>query len=50
VLTQDRLVSPQAQRRTAERLNSDDVLEIDTCHMGVWQRPEAVADALLRFA
>ena len=50
VLTQDRVVSPQAQRRTAERLNSDDVLEIDSCHMGLWQRPREVADALLRFA
>ena len=50
VLTQDKLISPQAQRRTAERLNSEEVLEIDACHMGVWQRPAAVADALLRYA
>ena len=50
VLTQDRVVSPQAQRRTAERLNCEEVLEIDACHMGVWQRPQEVADALLRHA
>ena len=50
VLTQDKLISPQAQRRTAERLNSEEVLEIEACHMGIWQRPEAVADALLRYA
>ena len=50
VLTQDKVVSVQAQRRTAERLNSDDVFEIDACHMGVWQRPREVADALLTYA
>ena len=50
VLTQDRVISSQAQRRTAERLNSDEVFEIDACHMGVWQRPRELADALLRFA
>ncbi len=50
VLNQDKLVSAQAQRRTAERLNCDDVLEIDACHMGVWERPQAVAEALLRYA
>ena len=50
VFKQDRLVTPQAQRRTAERLNSDEVVEIDACHMGVWQRPQEVADALLRHA
>ncbi len=50
VLTQDKLISPQVQRRTAERLNSEEVLEVDACHMGVWQRPHEVADALLRYA
>ncbi len=50
VLTEDKLVSPEAQRRTAERLNSDDTLEIDACHMALWQKPEAVAEALLTYA
>ena len=50
VLTQDKLISPDTQLRTAERLNSEEVVEIDACHMGVWQHPEAVADALLRYA
>ena len=50
VLGQDRLVSPAAQRRTAERLKCEETLEIDACHMGVWQKPQAVADALLRYA
>ena len=50
VLTQDRMVSPQAQRRTAERLNSDEIVEIDACHMGVWEKPREVAEALLRHA
>ena len=50
VLTEDKLVTPAAQRRTAERLNSEETLEIDACHMATWQKPEAVADALLRYA
>lgn len=50
VLTEDKLVTPAAQRRTAERLNSEETLEIDACHMGVWQKPKAVAEALLRYA
>ncbi len=50
VLTQDRLISPQAQRRTAERLKSDEVVEIDACHMAAWQRPGELAAALLRYA
>ena len=50
VLTEDKLVTPSAQRRTAERLNSEETLEIDACHMAAWQKPEAVADALLRYA
>ena len=50
VLTEDKLVSPDAQRRTAERLNSEEVVEIEACHMGLWQKPAAVAEALLRYA
>ena len=50
VLTEDKLVTPEAQRRTAERLNSEDILEIDACHMGLWQKPDALAEALLSFA
>ncbi len=50
VLTEDRLVTPAAQRRTAERLNSEETLEIDACHMAAWQKPDAVAEALLRYA
>ena len=50
VLTQDKVVSPQTQRRTAERLNSDEVIEVDACHMGLWQRPREIADALMAYA
>lgn len=50
VLNQDKLVSPASQQRTAQRLNSEETLEIDACHMGIWQKPEAVADALLSYA
>ena len=34
VLTEDKLVPPAAQRRTAERLNSEETLEIDACPHG----------------
>ena len=50
VLTEDKLITPAAQRRTAQRLNSEETLEVEACHMGVWQKPQAVADALLRYA
>lgn len=50
VLTEDRLVPPAGQRRTAERLNSEETLEIDACHMAAWEKPEALANALLRYA
>lgn len=50
VLTQDRLVPAAWQRRTAQRLKCEDTLEIDACHMALWQKPQAVADALLRYA
>lgn len=50
VLTKDRVVPAQDQRRTAERLNCEDVVEIEACHMGAWERPEELADALLRYA
>lgn len=50
VLTRDKIVPAQAQRRTAERLGCEDVVEIDACHMGAWQEPEALADALLKYA
>ena len=50
VLTNDRLVSAQAQRRTAERLNCEDIAEIDACHMGAWERPGELAEALLKYA
>ena len=50
VLTQDRLLSPQAQRRTAERFNCEELVEIEACHMAAWQHPQVVADALLKYA
>lgn len=50
VLAKDKIVPPQAQRRTAERLGCEDVVEIDACHMAAWEAPEALADALLKYA
>ena len=50
VLTEDNLVAPEAQRRTSERLKCEDTLEIDACHMAMWQKPDAVAEALLTYA
>jgi pimeloyl-ACP methyl ester carboxylesterase len=50
VLTQDRLISPEAQKRTAERFGSQETVEIEACHQVMWQKPEELAEVLLRYA
>ena len=50
VLTQDRLISPEAQRRTAGRFGSEETVEIEACHQVMWQKPEELAEVLLRYA
>jgi pimeloyl-ACP methyl ester carboxylesterase len=50
VLTQNRLVSPESQRRIAARCDSEETLEIEACHEVMWQHPKELADLLLRYA
>ena len=50
VLTQDRLISTEAQRRTAGRFGSEETVEMEACHQVMWQKPEELAEVLLRYA
>ena len=50
VLTQDKMIPPDAQRRIAERFEDVETLEIDSCHQVMAQRPEELAQVLLRYA
>ncbi len=50
VLTQDKLVPPESQRRIADRFGCDETLEIEACHEVMWQHPKELADLLLRYA
>ncbi|MDA0263746.1 MAG: alpha/beta hydrolase [Chloroflexi bacterium] len=50
VLTQDKMVPPDSQRRMAERLEGVEMVEIDSCHQVMAQHPEELADVLLLYA
>ena len=50
VLTQDQLIPPDAQRRIAERFEGSETVEIESCHQVMAQRPEELAEVLLRYA
>ena len=50
VLTKDRLIGSDVQKRTAERLSSQDTVEIEACHQVMWEKPEELAEALMRYA
>ena len=50
VLTQDKLILPEAQRRIAERFEGAETVEIDSCHQVMAQRPKELAEVLLRYA
>ena len=50
VLTQDKLIPPDAQLRIAERFEGVETLEIDSCHQVMAQHPEELAEILLRYA
>ena len=50
VLTQDKLIPPEAQRRIAERYEDSETVEIESCHQVMAQRPEELAEVLLRCA
>jgi pimeloyl-ACP methyl ester carboxylesterase len=50
VLTQDRVVPPQIQRRMAGRIPDVEVLQLDSCHQVTLAMPRELADLLLRYA
>ncbi len=50
VLGQNRVISPEAQRQTAHRFGSEEVVEIEACHQVMLEKPEELADVLLRYA
>jgi pimeloyl-ACP methyl ester carboxylesterase len=50
VLTQDKMIPPDAQLRIAERFDDVETVEIDSCHQVMAQRPEELAEVLLRYA
>lgn len=50
VLTQDKMIAPDAQKQTAERFGSEEIVEIEACHQVMLQKPEQLAEILLRYA
>ncbi len=50
VLTDDKLIPPDAQLRIAERFESVETVEIESCHQVMAQRPKELAEVLLRYA
>lgn len=50
VLTQDKLIPPDAQRRIAERFEGLETVEIESCHQVMAQHPKELAEVLLRYA
>ncbi len=50
VLTQDKMIPPDAQLRIAERFDGVETVEIDSCHQVMAQRPQELAEVLLRYA
>ena len=50
VLTQDKMIAPEAQGRIAERFDGVDTVEIESCHQVMAQHPKELAEVLLRYA
>ena len=50
VLTDDKLIPQDAQLRIAERFENVEMVEIDSCHQVMAQRPKELAEVLLRYA
>ncbi len=50
VLTQDKMIPPDAQRRIAERFDGVETVEIESCHQVMAQCPQELAEVLLRYA
>ena len=50
ILTEDKIFSPDAQAKVAERFEGTETVRIDSCHQVMAQRPQELAEALLRYA
>jgi len=50
MLTQDKVFSPDAQARVAERFEGVETVEIESCHQVMAQHPHELAEVLLRYA
>ena len=50
MLTQDKVFSPDAQARVAERFEGVETVEIGSCHQVMAQHPQELAEVLLRYA
>ena len=50
VLTQDKMIPPEAQLRVAERFEDVETVQIDSCHQVMAQHPKELAEVLLRYA
>ena len=50
VLKQDKVITPDAQRQIAQRFGNEDVVEIEACHQVMLEKPEELAEVLLRYA
>ena len=50
VLTQDKMIAPEAQGRIAERFDGVETVEIESCHQVMAQHPKELAEVLLRYA
>jgi len=50
VLTQDKMIAPEAQGRIAEQFDGVETVEIESCHQVMAQHPKELAEVLLRYA
>jgi len=50
MLTQDKVFSPDAQARVAERFEGVETVEIESCHQVMAQHPQELAEVLLSYA
>ena len=50
VSTQDRVISPQAQRKMAQHIQARETIELDTSHASFATRPTEVLDLIINAA
>ena len=50
VLTQDKLLPPEAQERMAQRIAHAELVSIESCHQVMLYKPRELADILLKYA